>query len=184
MLDLKVKTITALDLSDPETGSGISTQMKTHCRTDEDIGLYIMAAIAFVEAESGRSIRAKNIRMTTVLEAITSVPLYRGPVTKVNSVKYYLDGVQTVLPEEDYRLIQAGGDQLAPAYGTVWPCPGTEVEIDYEVGLGLLSEKAFQAVAMLTGHFYKNRESVEVGNKTPVEVPMAARDLINLMMGE
>lgn len=181
---LTTKSLTPLDLSKGDPGKSISDLMKTHVKTDEDIDVYILAAIGFIESESGRSIRERNTILETRLDKSGQIDLFRGPVTKVNSFKYYLSDVLITIPDTDYKLITVNGDKLIPVYGKTWPCVGSRVEIDYETGLGLLSELVFPAVAMLAGHFYKNREAVESGTKVPVEVPMAARSLINLIMDE
>ena len=184
--DIRVEKVDLMDLSDPSGGTGIYTKMQVHCKAEgEDIYAYVMSAISTVEGESGKSIRTRNLIMTTIFEEGNPVQLYRGPITKINSVEYYSGEEWVSLKEgDDFRRIDTLGGQIVPAIGAVWPCIGAPVVIDYNVGLGYLDEKNFQAVAFLTAHYYKNREAVESGNKTPVVLPMAARDLINLIMDE
>ena len=99
-------------------------------------------------------------------------------------MKYRHSGELITLEKSKYKHDEFGGDFVAPVHGTAWPCSGCEVIIDYNVGLGRLDEKNFQAVALLTAHFYKNREAVDSGNKQSSEVPMAAGWIIDSIMGE
>ena len=53
------------------------------------------------------------------------------------------------------------------------------VEVVYEAGFTELPKALRQAMLLMIGHWYTNRETVITGSTTAVEVPLAARTLMN-----
>ena len=96
----------------------------------------------------------------------------RSPLKSVSSV-VYLDsnGVSTTMPSSDY--VVSTGDQpgfIAEAYNATWPSvypQANSVTITYVAGHSTVSSgvpsNCKQAVRMLTGHWYRNREAVITG---------------------
>lgn len=91
------------------------------------------------------------------------------PVLSVDTVTFTdSDGVSQVLAADQYRVI---GDLLLPAHGAVWPAvqrsPGA-VQVIFTTGYGDTADTVpapiRQAMLLLIGHWYDNRDAVNVGN--------------------
>ncbi|MFN7019876.1 MAG: head-tail connector protein [Phycisphaerales bacterium] len=97
------------------------------------------------------------------------------PIARLSSVTSitYVDpaGATQTLPGSDY-LVDASGQpgRVTPAYGKAWPAcreqPGS-VSVTFVAGDGAsasdVDPRDKQAVLMLVGHWYRNREAVIVG---------------------
>lgn len=133
-------------------------------------GRYLGIAAAITEI-----IRFKNWPLSLANEpvggAITSLSQWDGTAyALVDAANYYVEGsliwsnasfvYPQILPEpQRYKVIYQAGYAGA---GDVWAAPA-----DIQ-----------QAVLLLTGHWYENRESVIVGTNA-IEVPLAARALLD-----
>jgi uncharacterized phiE125 gp8 family phage protein len=112
-----------------------------------------------------------------------AIRLWKGPVTAVVSVKYDdSEGVERTLA--DYRLIEGTNAKLLPAFGVSWPVtasgPGT-VRIVYTAGYATdeVPSALDQAVLLLLGHYYANREAVHAGDRAgAVELPLGVEALL------
>jgi uncharacterized phiE125 gp8 family phage protein len=170
---------------------------RTHCRIDtnvEDTLLreMITAATEYVET------RTKMVTVKRTFETrLNRFPSYgrmidlpAWPLISVESVKYVNpDGVLTTMTVDvDYRVradIHPG--KLECITDTrVWP--DTQdigyVLVEYTAGYAtvpLVPARAKQAVRMLVGHWYENRESVVIGGGAPLEVPQAVEMLCGSM---
>ncbi len=73
-------------------------------------------------------------------------------------------GQETILSNSDYLVDTASEPgQVMPAYGTAWPVyiphPATSVRIRFVAGFAVLPEPIRQALLLLVGHWYENREA-------------------------
>lgn len=167
---------------------------KRHCRVEHDeenalITSLVAAATSHLDGWDG-VLRGRALGTQTWRQDFTcfadriSLPL--APVQSVTSIKYYdFDGVlQTVAPA-DYALFE---DALSPyvclASGASWPASVQSrvnaVQIVFLAGyvdVGKVPDPIKQAILLLVGHWYENREAVNVGNIT-TELPMAVAALI------
>lgn len=113
------------------------------------------------------------------------------PAVSITSV-VYLDraGVETTMPAEDYRLMLNGS--VAPVAGQSWPVVSGEAEaeavrIRYVAGypvtggeepVSTVPVAIKQAILLLIGHWYANRETVVTGTIT-AQVPFAVEALLS-----
>jgi uncharacterized phiE125 gp8 family phage protein len=116
----------------------------------------------------------------------------RSPLKSVSSISY-LDsgGATTVMPSSDY--VVSTGDQpgyIAPSYNASWPDvyqQPNSVTVTYVAGHSTVStgvpENVKQAVRMVVGHWYRNRESVLVGTISK-EIEMGVDALLESEMRE
>lgn len=144
-----------------------------HCDDDEIIRAYWDAAIEFCEGRMGGPIVLKErIRYFEQL-----CELYLGDrVTQIVAVTWTdADGAPQILPPDDYRLIlTVGGWCVSPL--TQWPISYGTVTVAYIAGYGNVPPAIDQAVLMMIGHLYTNREAA--APVTVSEIPLAVDDLL------
>lgn len=116
------------------------------------------------------------------------IELYRPPLVSVTAITYINDsGSPATLAGSQYEVdIYSKPGRVLRAYGVTWPslrCEGVAAPITIEYVAGRASVAAIpapfkHAIKMLIGHWYENREEVNVGNiVTPM--PSAARLLLD-----
>lgn len=171
----------------PATEPITLAEAKLHLRVDhseEDtvINGLIAAARIYVEQRCWISLVAQTWKVYLCDWPDSSVMLPRGPVTGITTVKYQTsNGVWVTLASTEYTL---QGDIVRLAYNAQWP--STElfghmpVEIIYTAGAGA-DQAIKQAMLLLIGHWYENRESAVVTpGATAVKVPFAVDSLLYL----
>ena len=148
---------------------------KAHLRVDtldEDalITAYLSAAKGSVERSTG-----KKLTSGAVTQQVSGFPprggplsMWYGPVTAIVSVAYD-DAAGAEQTLADFRLVEGVDAKLLPAFGDAWPstAPGPgAVRITYTAGYAAdeVPPALDQAVLLLVGHWYANREAVSVGN--------------------
>lgn len=107
------------------------------------------------------------------------------PIAEVLSVAYDDEsGAEQTIPDTDYRLVgQPNMPRLALAYGASWPpvrWQSESVRVQYDAGYGSAEDVPApikQAILLMVGHWYANREAVTIG-QIATEVPLAARSLL------
>lgn len=120
-----------------------------HCKVDAGdeesayadlVEAYLDAAIARVEAMSGRMLFTRSLRYTTDAFG-TALVLPASPVSTVSSVAYVdTDGATQTLSSGAYALIdKTETPTLYPVFGTEWPkvrpFPGS-VTVEFDAGYG------------------------------------------------
>lgn len=113
------------------------------------------------------------------------IPLPYPPIAQILSVKYDDEaGAEQTLPDTTYRLVgQPNMPRMALSYSATWPAvrgQSEAVRIQYEAGYGSADDvpkPIKQAILLVVGHLYSNREAVVVG-QTAIELPMAAKMLL------
>jgi uncharacterized phiE125 gp8 family phage protein len=177
-------------------------EAKAHCRVDstDDDGLiagYVLAARQHVEQVTGRALITQTYDLTVdndwpwILDLETNrhrrlVEFPKAPLQSVTSVSYVDSaGVTQTLASNQY-VVDAGTyvGRMWPAYGVVWPtvrCQPKTVTIRFVAGYGVspssIPEPLRQAILLLVGHWYENREAVNVGNIV-TEFPQAVASLL------
>lgn len=159
---------------------------KIHLRVDDDaedalISGLIAAAVDHVERTTGLVLERR-----TVVETVTGFGgRFRSwPVVSVDSVAY-VDGagVDQILPSNVFRTIAAARPARLANVAAPWPKLGRlngAVTLTMTAGYAdaaAVPAGVVQALKMIVGHFYRNRDAV-VTIGTPVEVPMAADMLL------
>lgn len=177
----------------PTTDPVTLAEAKAHCRVSipDDDGLiagYILAARSYVEGQTHRMMLTQTWDCTFDYCWPTkgcyrhiSIPL--SPVQSVTAVSYVdTDGTTQTLATDQYTVVNNRTTAfIKQAYNTFWPTirwvPDV-ITVRVVVGYTQIPHELRQAILMLVGHFYEQRESVVVG-QTPAEVPMSVEALIS-----
>lgn len=157
---------------------------KLHLRTvtgdtTEDaaiIGPIITAAREYCENITGRAIARQTITALPGSWAEMS-RLPRPPILQVNKLSWYgEDGTEHVISPEGYVVDDTG-------VGLVIPPPGPlrarqPISVEYQAGYDTCPMLVRQAMLLLIGHWYENREAVVVGSAASVDVSMTTKALL------
>lgn len=172
---MSVKLITA-----PATEPVSLAEAKTHLRvtsSDDDtlITALIAAARDAVEHELQRSLITQTWEKALDMFP-DAIELPHPPVQSITSLKYLdVDGVEQTLSSASYTLDTASDSApawLTPAYGYGWPDTYEEVnavKVRYVAGWAdatAVPQPIKQWMLLNIGHWYENRESVNIGNIT------------------
>lgn len=165
--------------------------LKAHLRVDHDdenalITALETAAVALLDGWDGTLGRAL-LSQTWELRADDfgcEIRLPLPPLISVTSVKYYDENnaLQT-LSADVYQVVGIGSTNPACIVlndGETWPTVYTRreaVQVRYVAGYTAVPTPIVQAIKLLVGHWYQNRESVAVGVSTQ-ELPMAVKALL------
>jgi hypothetical protein len=108
----------------------------------------------------------------------------RPPLQAVSWVGYVdVGGSAQVLDPSQYQVSTGTPGRIVPAYNVTWPTTRNQpdaVSVRYVAGYGAAAAvpaAARQAVKLLIGHYYENREAVVTG-MTASELPEAVRSLL------
>lgn len=168
-------------------------EAKAHLRVDFDddddyIQSLIDAAVAHVDGPAGwlgRALLTQTLELRCDEFGTCDIPLPFPPISEVVSIKYDDDdGAEQTVDDTVYRLVgQPSAPRIALAYNEAWPTvrwQSEAVRIQYLAGYGEAADvpkPIKQAVLLLIGHWYANREAVNVGT-TVTELPMAVKSLL------
>lgn len=165
-------------------------EAKAHLRvdsSDEDalIGNLVKAAREYCELFTRRSFITTTWKLT-LDKFPDTVELARSPAQSVTSIKYIDDdGVQQTFASASY-LVDAESEpgRVTPVYGGSWPSARSQmnaVEVTFKAGYGdaaaSVPQSAKQAILMLVGHWFENRETTITGTII-AQVPMAVKALL------
>lgn len=169
------------------------TEAKAHLRVettadDTLIAGLIAAATAHLDGWSGilgRCLVEQTWRQDyDDFRSCLRLPLF--PVLSITSVKYVdTDGVEQTVDSANYVLLNdERGAYVEFADGYSFPAlnvGSAAVRITYVAGYGAASavpQAIKQAMLLLIGHWYENREAVIVGTSQPSPLPLAVDALI------
>ncbi len=147
------------------------------------------AAVAWLDGPAGwlgRCLGQQTLELTDWGFGNNALPY--GPVVSIESITYRTgSGSMQELPGDKYRLLRTGGLAALPA-GTAWPSLAYDPEAvsiryvagypDAEGGRRTVPEAIVQAVLLIVGHWYRNREDVVTGT-IATQLPMAAEALLS-----
>lgn len=141
--------------------------------TDDDtlIGTLVKAAIELVERHTNRALITQTWVMTRrMFPSCRQIVLPRAPLQSVTSVTYYdTNNDSQTFNSSNYHVdISREPGVLWLAESSDWPSSVADrpdaVTITYVCGYGDattdVAERARQAVALLVGHWYRNREAI------------------------
>lgn len=175
-------------------------EAKAQCRgeVDDDDGLiagFIITARQHLETETRRAFMTQAWDLTLdydwprerVLSSLRPrIVLPRPPVQSVTSISYIdTAGATQTLAANQYKLAKANTGEwfIEPAYGAIWPSVRSEmaaVTVRFVAGYGSNPgdppEPLRQAMLLLIGHYFENREAVAAGTLT--ELPLAVASLV------
>jgi uncharacterized phiE125 gp8 family phage protein len=180
---------------EPPEGLVVSlVEAKKHLRVDDvDNDDYIEALIKVATANLdgpdgflGRSLLTQTLELKLNQFRHCPTPLPFGPVQNIWGVYYDdSDGVERTLNPSAYRLIgDALNASIVLAYNQAWPATRRQdeaVRIQYVTGYGMAADVPApikQAILLMIGNLYENREEVVVG-QTTVRLPMAVDHLLS-----
>jgi len=136
------------------------TLAKSHLRVDGDaedtlIGTYLAAAQAWVENVTGKKLVRGSVTQSNSAFGLC-VPLFWGPNPDDVTIRYLdSDGAEATVTNGQLAM----GRVYAPAGG--WPSvyPSGSIEVSYTAGYETTPADLDNAVLLLVGEFYQNREA-------------------------
>jgi uncharacterized phiE125 gp8 family phage protein len=184
---------TIRQITPPESLPVTIEQLADHARADchaesAYLEVLIQAARDYVEMFTRRQLINATWRLTLDEFPSTRDPirLPRPPLVSVSSIKYIdTDGVEQTIDAADY-IVDADSEppRITPKHDGRWPTSRTRiaaVKVEYVSGYGTSHEdipaSLRNALLMLAGHWYVNRESVVIGT-IATNVPQSAEALM------
>lgn len=166
-------------------------EAKAHCRidtSDEDALLagYILAARHHCETYLRRALMTQTWDFLLDTDWPDCIELPKPPLQSVTSITYYDSaGALQTLATDQYRVsIKRNEGAIEPAYSVTWPTVRDQsdtIVVRFVCGYGSnpgdVPEQIRQAMLLLIGHWYNNRETVNIGNIVN-EMPFAADALL------
>jgi uncharacterized phiE125 gp8 family phage protein len=184
--------LTAVRTAAPAVSPISLEEVRAHLRidhTDEDpsLQLYIDAATGYLEGPNGILDRALVTQSwTQAYPQYTDpilLPLGLQPVQSVTAINYYdAGGVAQVLSAGLYRLVHAAlRPRIERTTDAAWPLTAVRddaVTVEFVAGDAPLAVPApiRQAMLLLVGHWYANRETIAAGSHA--ELPYAVTALL------
>lgn len=138
----------------------------------------IVAAREYCENITGRALAKQTIkaypeRFSSLME------LPRTPIRSITSVKYTdASGATTTMDAANYALDGEYGRLLFYTIPSFAPRAMNPIEIEYDAGFTAAPKLIRQAMLLLIGHWYTNREAVQTGAVTAVEIEITTRALL------
>lgn len=179
------------------------TEAKLHLRadgSDEDnlIDRLIIAAREYCEPIARRAFMPQTLLMAfdgwPVSAERNYLELLRPPVQSVSHIKYYdSSGVLQTMSASDYVAdLVASPARIYLADGASWPSEalraGLAIEVTYVAGYAdadAVPARYKQAMLLLVGHWYENREQVVVApGATSAKLALAVESLLTLGRGK
>lgn len=165
-----------------------------HLRLDEIERATVEQLIALAEQHIagrdgwlGRELVNQTWKLTLDEFPCDKITLPLSPLQEVESITYIdTNGDEQELAEDDdYTIIESEPAQIIPAYGKCWPstrCYPGAVKVTFKAGYGpdgdTIPAPIKQAILLLIGHFYENREIIVTG-ATVAQIPYAVDALLN-----
>ncbi len=164
---------------------------------DGDIAALLLAARQHIETTTGRVLISQTWDYTIDRDwpwlldfdsraHLRVIEIPKPPLQSVTSISYVdTAGVSQTLASNQY-LVDAGSSigRVYQAYGVTWPsvrCQAKAITVRFVAGYGAapgnIPEALRRAILLLVGHWYENREAVQIGS-TPTEMPLAVASLL------
>ncbi len=172
-------------------------EMKLHLRVDHTEEDAMIASLITTAREQVELEARRTLCTATLEQRLERWPwagefvLYRGPVQSITSITYTdKDGTGGTMASGDYVFYkETDPPMLVLAPNAVWPAvdlmPGYSIAIRYVAGYGAATavpQRYKQAIKLLVGHWYENREPVVIGT-IATQIPMAVRALLDTDRG-
>ena len=152
--------------------------------TSEDDGIIrplMTAAHEFIENATGRALAVQTLQVTLPSFPSTPIRLPRTPFIDVVSVTYTtVDGETHIVDANNYYVGGNDGTIYFPSPPTDELFPIDPVKITYRCGYESMPFPLRQAVLMVIGHWYVNREGVQIGSRiNEVAADFALQNIIH-----
>jgi uncharacterized phiE125 gp8 family phage protein len=131
-----------------------------------------------------------DVRRLRISQAVPQIIIPVVPLVSVTSINYLdKDGISQLLASSEYRVItrsQVARGWIEPAWGVTWPQVrylSEAITVRFVAGHGTQAGShpylnVFrQAMLLLIGHWYENREAVNVGSSV-TEFPLGVASLL------
>lgn len=183
---------TTVETVAPEAEPVTLAEAKLHCRIDNDaedtlLSEFIAAAREWCEVFTERAFAERTLvtRFSRFPLAGEAMLLPTAPLSSVTSITYYdASNASQTLSGGDYVVrTDTTPGSVEMADGEAWPdtfIRGDAVTVTHKVGSPTVADcpkRAKQAIRMIVGHWYENRESTVVGVEVK-EVPQAVTALL------
>lgn len=153
--------------------------------TDELIRGYISAAREMFEVDTERALLSQTWTLKLNEFPDDHIELRLCPLGSVSSITYTdSDGASQTLATTVYLVSNSDPARITLKYGQVWPATYDQADaitVTFTAGYSselLVPAKAKQAIRMLAGHWYQNREAIgQVGS----EIALGYESLVNSM---
>lgn len=176
--------------TEPVSTAEAKSQLRVDVSDDDTlIGTYVTAARQWVE----HLLRRALITQTWDLfldewpaGGVITVPL--PPLQSVSGIYYTADGSAEATWSSGNYLVDAKSEpgRVLLQRTASWPSDTLEdangVRVRFVAGYGAAAavpQPIKQAILLLVGHYYENREAVVIGGAIPKEVPLAAQALLS-----
>lgn len=148
---------------------------------DDWLAKSIKTAASFVERDAEIALYTSTWTLTLDGFPDWLIELRKPPIQSVSSIVYLDDsGASTTLDSSLYRVSTAGRPgRITPEFGQFWPSTysvSDAVVITFVAGSTsreLIPPEAIQAIQMLVGHWYRNRETVVSTGAVPQVLELA-----------
>lgn len=180
-----------LVLAPVEEPVNLDTEVKPHCRVEVDdddvlLSIYIAAAREWCEDFRRQSFITQTWDLYMDSWPTLPLELHRGPVQSVTSVKYTdIDGNENTFDSAGYLVDTISEPaRLVLKSSASWPTVELQeingVVVRYVAGYGNAAndvpQSVRQAILLLTGHLYENRE--QTIDQSLREIPFGVRELL------
>lgn len=166
-------------------------QLRRHCKidppdsandADTDLSAALAAAQAYAQHYTGISIGSQTIELALDEFPGGAIQLSQGPVTSITSVTYVdTNGDTQTLDSSAYSLDDYSTPQwLLPAADTDWPATyaaANAVKVRYVAGAATLDGALAQALRLLVGLYFDNRDAADRGELS--EIPFGVKALLD-----
>ena len=187
-MNLKIITV-------PTTEPVSLTEAKLHLRVtstadDTLITSIIKVARQHCEAITNRALASATFELVIDDFSKDKIVLPMAPVESITSIKYRdCNSIDTTLASTEYIFYNSEPAVIIPDYGISFPSftpyPTGAIKIRFVAGYKttgtdaslLIPEAIKQAILLLIGHFYENREEYVIG-QTISKIPLAAEALL------
>lgn len=183
----RVRVITK-PADEPITVAAVKERLRIDEDADDDLlAAYLRGCVARIDGPSGIGYAMMTQSWRLTLDAFPhTICLPGAPIKSVDAIKYIdTDGAEQTMDAADYRADLDGDPvRIEPAFGKSWPSIRHvigAVKIEYTLGEDDATDVApdlIDAVTLLVGHRYANREAVVVG-VTATVLPMAVEAIVS-----
>lgn len=175
--------VEAGSIMEPVSLEDAKLHIRTVCGdTSEDSAIIqpiITAAREYCENVTGRAFARQTINAYPIGWA-DAMQMPKTPVLSVESVTIReADGREKELPAGNYGLSKADGALHLWFKPDIRLAKVDPITIRYQAGYEVLPMAVRQAMLLLIGHWYENREAVVVGSAASVDVSLTAKTLLN-----
>lgn len=183
-----------LILGTAPTSEPVTTaEAKSHLRVDIADDDTLIAALIAAARQAFEEINGRSLFTTTwklILDAWPAgetIVLPRPPLQSVTSIVYTdTDGNTTVWGASNYvvETMRTPG-RVYLGYNKSWPTatlrPASPITVTYVSGwadVADIPQRYKQAILLLVGHWYENREAIASSGAMPKEIPLAYESLV------